>query len=333
MARRPGLVFLTSIPHTYGQNPWLLEIEDPTTLFYPLIHNGHTSHVQLSRSPFFPIVKALLESRQCKGILTHMKSTQQLVGTLFDSEIIRGKVHYTPVGVKLPARWQRHEPQLDDEPIDLLFINSWSQIPANFLYRGGLDVLEAFAILRRRYPQLRLTLRSHLPRLYPRFYRIMEAGWVRVIDRFLLPEEMADLHARSHIFLLPAARIHILSLLQAMSYGLAVVASDGWGIDEYISHERNGLVVKGRYGKVSWADEEAGILRENYGPMSEPDPVVVEGLVQAISRLVEDRELRARLGQAARADVETKYNMSQWNRGLKTVLDKALGNGDPFGKP
>ena len=134
-------------------------------------------------------------------------------------------------------------------------------VPANFFVRGGLEVLEAFDVLHERYPQLRLTLRSHIPALDDHFNRIRERGWVRVIDRFLSAEEMAELHASSHIFLLPAARIHVVSLLQAMSYGLAVVASDGWGIEEYPEHERNGMVVKGRYGKTSWADREAGIAR------------------------------------------------------------------------
>src|SRR5947199_5676853 len=122
-------------------------------------------------------------------------------------------------------------------------------------------------------------------------------------------EEMAALHADSHIFLLPAARVHIVSLLQAMSYGLAVVTSDGWGIDEYIKHDRNGLIVKGRYGKVSWADHEAGMLRENYEPMQTADPEVVQGLVEAVSRLVEDRLLRRRLGRAARQDVQSNYSL------------------------
>src|SRR5688572_18460791 len=119
-------------------------------------------------------------------------------------------------------------------------------------------------------------------------------------------EQMAALHADSHIFLLPAARVHIVSLLQAMSYGLAVVASDGWGIDEYLEHERNGLIVKGRYGIASWADTEAGLLREDYNVMHIPNPQIVEGIIESVSRLVEDQQLRARLGRTARADVENK---------------------------
>jgi glycosyltransferase involved in cell wall biosynthesis len=318
-----GLVFLTSMPYTYGQNPWVVEIEDPTTLFYPLIQNGATRQQNLADSPYFPIVKTLLETERCKGIFTHMRSTAALVPRLFGSATIARKVFYTPLGVSVPGRWQRHDED-DPEEIHLLFINSWCQVPANFFVRGGLDVLEAFATLRERYPQLRLTLRTELPALGPRYHRIMEQGWVRVINRFLPADEMAALHADSHVFLLPAARVHIVSLLQAMSHGLAVVASDGWGMEEYLTHERNGLVVRGRYGRTSWADERAGMLREDYEPMFTSDPEVVRGLVEAVSRLVEDPQLRRRLGRTARRDVETTYNLQRWNAGLKEALDRAL---------
>lgn len=320
-----GLVFLTSMPYTYGQNPWVIEIEDPTTLFFPMVQNGHTHDLQITASPYFRIVKLLLEADHCKAILTHMKSTAELVATLFDSDTIRRKIVCAPLGVHAPVRWQRQLPQKDDEPIHLLFINSWCQAPTNFNLRGGLEILEAFDTLRIRYPQLRLTMRTNLPGLDDYYRRIIERGWVRMIDRFTTAEEMADLHANSHIFLLPAARVHIVSLLQAMSYGLAVVASDGWGIDEYLEHERNGLIVKGRYGKASWADTEAGLLREDYNVMHIPDPQIVEGIVESVSRLVEDHQLRARLGRTARADVEHRFNMTNWNLGLKAAFDLASG--------
>ena len=289
------LVFLTSAPYTYNQDPWVIEIEDPTTLFFPFIHNGSTSELNLADSPYFPVIRALLESDQCRAIVTHMRSTAWLVPKLFQSEIVARKIRYLPLGVRVPERWQMHD---EDNPelINLLYTNSWSQHPGNLQVRGGLDVLEAFSILRERYPQLRLTMRTSLIPLDEHYHRVIESGWVRVIHRFLTAAEMETLHAESHIFLLPAARVHIVSLLQAMASGLALVASDGWGFSEYVTHERNGLVVKGRYGKTSWADEEAGMLREDYEPTFSPDPEVVQGIVQAVSRLVEDHELRRRLG-------------------------------------
>jgi glycosyltransferase involved in cell wall biosynthesis len=322
---RKELVFLTSMPYTVGQNPWVIEVEDPTTLFYPMIQNGNTCGLDVRKASCFRVIQSLLEADHCRAILTHVRSTAELIPTLFGSETIRKKVVYAPLGVKLPARWQRHAPQPPGEPIDLLFINSWCQIAENFFVRGGLDVLEAFAILRERYPQLRLTIRTRLPALDHHYHRILESGWVRIIDRFMPAEEMAELHAKSHVFLLPAARLHVVSLLQAMSYGLAVVASDGWGMEEYVEHERNGLVVKGRYAKTSWADAQAGLLRENYEPTYVTDPEVVRGIVEAVSELVEDPRLRARLGRTARADVETRFNLARWNEGLKAAFDLARG--------
>jgi glycosyltransferase involved in cell wall biosynthesis len=245
-----------------------------------------------------------------------------MLATLFRSDAITRKVSYAPLGVRVPERWQRHTED-DPEHINLLFVNSWSQLPACFYGRGGLDVLEAFTILRERYPQLRLTMRTSLPILADRYHQIIEAGWVRVIVRFLCAEEMDALHAESHLFLLPAARIHVVSLLQAMSYGLAVVTSDGWGIDEYVQHEHNGLMVKGRYDKTSWVDEEAGILCENYDPTHTPDTEVVQGIVEAVSLVVEEPALRRRLGRAARMDAQRKFNLDQWNENLKAALDRA----------
>ena len=120
---------------------------------------------------------------------------------------------------------------------------------------------------------------------------------------------------------------------EAMNQRCAIIATDAVGAAAggLVRHERNGLIVKGRYGKASWADEEAGLLREDYEPMYTPDPEVVQGIVEAVSRLVEDRKLRVQLGRAARADVETKYTPEQWNLGLKAAFDRAQGSdvGEP----
>lgn len=320
---RHDLVFLTSMPYTFGQNPWVIEIEDPTTLFFPLVQNGHTGPLDLRASPYFPIVRALLEHDSCKAVLTHMRSTAELVPVLFESAAVRAKVVYAPLGVRLPARFQAHAPRPAADPVELLFINSWCQVPENFFVRGGPDVLEAFAVLKRKYPNLRLTIRTQLPALDDHYLRIVEGTGVRLVNRFLSDEEMAELHATSDIFLLPAARVHIVSLLQAMAHGLAVVGSDGWGMEEYLEDGRNGLVVRGRYGKTSWADTETGMLREDYEPTYTPDPAVVAGIVDAVSRLMDDPELRRRLGATARADVRDRYTPAAWNAGMRAALDRA----------
>ncbi len=322
--RHSRLLFLTSIPYTYDQHPWVIEIEDATTLFYPFLHNGRTATVDVHASPYFRPVRTLLESERCRAILTHIRSTAETLPRLFRSPRIGAKVFHVPLGVKIPPRWQKHEAAA--EHLDLLFTCSWHQDPESFYLRGGLEVLDAFGILQSRYPHLRLTLRTRLPHNLPHHYRsIVEGCWVRVIDRFLPREHLDDLMRQSHIYLLPAARIHVVSLLQAMSFGHVVVASDGWGIEEYVQHGRTGLIVEGRYGKVAWMDEEVGLLREDYTDMHTSDLTVVDGLVREIAGIVEDRARRRHIGQMARLEVETYYSLDDWNDRLKGALDQALG--------
>jgi glycosyltransferase involved in cell wall biosynthesis len=320
---RSNLLFLTSVPFTYNQHPWVVEVEDWTTLFLPFIHNGKTEYLRLHENAYFPVVRALLETKKCRGIITHMRSTANCLKNIFKSDVIREKVFYIPYGVELPSVWQRHE---DDETINLLFTGSWHQATRSFFLRGGLDILEAFAVLKCRYPQIRLTIRSGMPKLKTRYRKIIDECDVRIIDGFIPHEEMAALMQRTHLFLLPAARIHIVSVLKAMSYGQVPVCSDGWGFHEYIEPDRNGVLIPGRYGQVSWEDAETGLLREDYRTLYAPNPGVIEKLVEAVSLLVEDHNLRRRLGRKARADVETKFNLQNWNHGLKATLDKALAS-------
>src|SRR5207249_1335446 len=162
-----------------------------TTLFYPFVRNGETGRRRLEGTQYIPIVKTLLESERCRGIITHIRSTADALPRLFHSDIIARKVAHVPMGVDLPRRWQT--------------------------------------------------------------------------------QEMDELMRDSHVFLLPAARIHVVSVLKAMAYGQVLVASDGWGFAEYVEHGRNGLIVPGRLGKTSWADPASGMLCEDYEPTRAAD--------------------------------------------------------------
>ena len=322
---RQNLVFLPSVPYTFGQYPWVIELEDPISFLFPFFHNGETVLTNFQKSPYFPVFKTLIESRQCRGIITHIKSTAQNLPRLFKSEKISSKITYMPMGIKLPA--VSHIIKEEKKEVHLLFNNSWHQDPRSFYLRGGLDVLGAFEKLREKYKNIFLTLRSSLPSLDSEYINIIKNNNVRVIKQFLTNSDWEMLMKQSDIYLLPSDRIHVVSMLEAMSFGLPVVVSDGWGFEEYIHDRINGMIVKGRYGRVVWMDNETGMLRENYSLMSYQDPVVVKGLVEAITTLIEDKDLYEKISRKARADIETKYNLENWNNGLKKAFDKALNRG------
>jgi glycosyltransferase involved in cell wall biosynthesis len=324
-----ALAFLPSTPFILGQAPWVIEIEDTTTLFapFPRINGKRVYPRLLGRdgiydSGFFPSVKALLENESCRGIICHVRSTAQSIPILFGNRKLAEKVSHIPMGTQVPPYRKK---RTDTDAVTLLFTNSWHQGATGFYLRGGLDLLEAYSMLHSENKNLRLIVRSKLPDdLDGRYHEIIERCNVVVIDRFLSEDEFRSLFDGADIYVLPSARLHVVSLLQAMAHGLAVVASDGWGISEYVDHERNGLIVPGRYGEVSWMDAN-GMLMEDYRPLLSGTPNVANALKETLALLIKKPGMRWQLGETAKRDVETKFSLTSWNLGLRRAFDRALG--------
>jgi glycosyltransferase involved in cell wall biosynthesis len=106
--------------------------------------------------------------------------------------------------------------------------------------------------------------------------RVVCTGWMDA-DR-----KRAEL-ARASIFVLPSyAEGMPMALLEAMSWGLPVLTTPVGGVPQVITHEANGLLVQ---------------------------PGDIEALAAAIVRLMEEPELRARLGAAARETIEARFSL------------------------
>jgi len=322
------LAFLPSTPFVLGQTPWVIEIEDTTTLFAPFPRiDGKRIYPRLLGvdgvydSGFFPAVKALLGDESCRGIICHVRSTAESIPILFDNPKLAAKVSHIPMGIEIPPYYKS---RADTDGVTLLFTNSWHQGATGFYLRGGLDLLEAYSVLHSEIKNLRLIVRSKLPDdLDRRYHQIIERCNVRVIDRFLPAHEIRSLFDSADIYVLPSARLHVVSILQAMAHGLAVVASDGWGISEYIDHERNGLIVAGRYGETSWMTPD-GMLMEDYRPLLKGTWQVAGALRDTLAMLINEPGRRRQLGETARQDVETRFSLGAWNAGLATAFDRAL---------
>lgn len=323
-----SLAFLPSMPFILGQIPWVIEIEDTTTLFVPFPRIGGKRHDPrlfgtggIYDSGFLPAIKALLQSESCRGIITHVKSTADSIATLFDDPTLGNKIFHIPLGTRQRVTCKTPKP---NGPVTILFTNSWHQGSTSFYLRGGLDVLEAYAVVFSKYPGSRLVLRTKLPPdLDQRYRRLIDRCNVQVIDQFLSEQEMEALFTSADVYVLPAARLHVVSVLQAMASGLAIIVSDGWGMAEYITHGRNGLIVPGRYGRSSWMDSN-GMLRENYQPLFRADPAVTNGLADALSSLIKDVQMRTTLAQTALNDIGTRFSLERWNHDLAIAFGRAL---------
>jgi glycosyltransferase involved in cell wall biosynthesis len=154
----------------------------------------------------------------------------------------------------------------------------------SFVPKGGPELVEAFRRVRREHPDARLWIVSdRAPESLPDGAEYHGA---------LGADELAALYARASVYALPTLREAFgISFLEAMSFGLPVVASHIEAIPEIVSDGETGLLVPPR------------------------DPAA---LASALCALLGD-PVRARLlGAAGRARVGARFG---WDRAVVRMLD------------
>ena len=177
----------------------------------------------------------------------------------------------------VPPASEQVRPAANRDPV-LLYLGDITRA------KGVHDLTEAFARIAGELPQLQLVCGglgsdaqvSELQRRPGVTGRISFPGW-------LGPEQKRAQLARAAVFVLPSyAEGMPMALLEAMSWGLPVVATAVGAIPELIADGKNGLLVA---------------------------PGDVNGLASSLALLARDPALRERLGRAARACIEDTYTL------------------------
>jgi type III pantothenate kinase len=148
--------------------------------------------------------------------------------------------------------------------------------------KKGFDILiQAFALVRQRAPEARLTIAGEGPE-GPRLLALARSLGIGAAVEFpgvVMGGAKADLFARARVFVSSSRREPFANAnLEAMAEGKPVVATRVGGNVEMVEDEVNGLLV---------------------------EPEDPEGLAKAILRLLEDRERAGAMGRAARQRAET----------------------------
>jgi glycosyltransferase involved in cell wall biosynthesis len=122
-------------------------------------------------------------------------------------------------------------------------------------------------------------------------------GSAQVRD-WLPPSEVVALLASADVFVLPSrSEGQPMSVLEAMAHGVCVVASDVGGIPELVEDGRTGVLVP-------------------------PDDV--DALVGALRRVLDDRDLRERLGAAGRQRVRSEFDVDVVWRRLEALYRQVI---------
>jgi len=117
---------------------------------------------------------------------------------------------------------------------------------------------------------------------------------------YIPQEKLPYLYTSCDIFILPSLYENFpICLLEAMSSGLAVISTNVGGIPEMITHGENGIIIK---------------------------PKITKDIIESIEHLIENNELRRKLGENARKTVINKFSWTRIALETKECYMRVLEN-------
>jgi len=301
----------------FNDIPWVVDLEFVTHLC------GYNLNL-LKR--YKKTIEKSLESENCKKIMPWTNAGKKTIVLTFNSDIIHEKTE--TVYLSVPPKNFIKEYNIDK--IKIFFVGS-QNLPKDFEIKGGKEVFDAFSILNKLYNNLELTVRSYVPKKIKTKYSKFKN--IKIIDQ-IVPWSTLDTEFKSaDIFLFPAHHTPGLAILDAMSYELPVITTDVWANPELVRNSETGFIIK--------KSEKIQYYTENFIPnWSAPEslktikkmtaPNVVTELVEKASILIEDEDLRRRMGTAGRKEIESgRFSIEKRNEKLKRIFDDAIREVEP----
>jgi len=291
------------------KKPWVMNVEH-----VGLIVSCNPRHFKRCRK----IIQKAFASEYCKKILCYTEVGKKSVLSNFDCSGFEHKLDILPRAV--PKK--NFTKSFNRDKIKLLLVDS-AQTP-QFEIKGVGEALAAFALLSKKYDNLELVIRSDVPKDIKG--ECLGCSNIRIIDE-IIPWQMLEQEFKSaDIFLLPVHSPPSLTFFDAMSYELPVVTIDAPGNSEIVEDAKTGFLVN-KSEKIPYFTESFipnFASREFQKAIRTPDPDVVESLVEKTSILIENEELRRRMGKAGRWEVEHgRFSIQNMKKKMKGIFDEA----------
>jgi len=295
----------------------------------PWVVNVEWAHVLIGRdlkhfARYKETIERLLASEYCRKILTWTEMAKKSILLNFDCADFEHKIEVMPPAVHSKDFIKDYS----HDKVILLFVGSAND-PEDFEIKGGKEVLEVFIILSRKYKNLELVIRAKLPDHIRSKYA--DISNIKIIEEILPRHLLEQEFKQADIFIFPSHLLHNTVVLEAMSYELPVVTT-------YIGASGGEYIEDGVTGFVAASPEKIPYFLENLILTSETiyrsrlikatrdvEPKVVDELVMKTSLLIENPELRRKMGKAARWEVDHgSFSIKKRNDQLKRIFDEAV---------
>jgi glycosyltransferase involved in cell wall biosynthesis len=199
----------------------------------------------------------------------------------------------------------------------------------DFFRKGGVNVVDAFERVQRSHPAARLvlccdeSLDFNTPNTALRseyLSKIRENAGIQWLGRIRRDRLLSEVLPQTDIYLLPTYNETFgMAVLEAMAFGIPVIATNYFAIPEMLEDEVSGLLID----TSAWDCDQ--LFRGYVVDRIPPDfrEHVTEQLVHRIERLVESVALRKAIGLAALEVARTKFSFETRNSRMLAIYREA----------
>lgn len=294
--------------------PWILLILDSVYCLAGMDYNlfmKNKSNIQRS-----------LEEDNCKAIIVHSTDSKNLLESHFSPKVSKKTILVTP-GIPIV---KSNESKKANKDFTLLFMGSINN-PQEFLIKGGLEALEVFTLLVRRYPDIKLIMKCKVPEEYKLKYNHPN---IKFIDNIISEEEVNKIYSESDILLSTGCGYFIMAYFEAFSHGLPILAYNTFGVSDFVFPEKNGFIVPHSESLLTNAiDYPANVRSEEFkDSIKKVGLETINNIATKVEILIKDENLKNKMRKETLEIFKKRFSIENQKKQLKKIFDKALKNGN-----
>lgn len=290
--------------------PWITDLEFANAL----VAYGNLGLVKNT-------IQKVLESEKCKFVLPWSEWSKKTLLNSIDCKNIMEKIEVVRYTVK-PKKFSREKHDL----LNFLFVGSANIMnERNIKFKSLKESILAFKKISKKYDKVHFTIRSFIT---PEIQRLVKNDSnITIIDKFLNKDELHQLYQNADIFVLPSHETCGISLLDAMSFELPVIALNIYDIPEVITDGKNGILIDGHKDMQYYTKTKIpyDYSVKFYAGIDKYSNYLVDQLEQFFVKLIEEPTLRKKLGKAARETIESgELSIEKRNTQFESVFESAI---------
>lgn len=300
----------------FRKEPWIVDLEHVGAL---------VAYGKLDL--FRHVIEKALASKYCKKIMPWSDIARKTLILNLDYKKFEHKIETVRLAVPPKHFTKKH----NNDKIKLLFVGTANayNIYSSFDLKGGKEVLEAFSILDKKYSNLELVMRSHIPHDLMKKYKNLSNN-MRILDKVLPWNVLEEEFKSADIFLFPGHSTPGMTILDAMSYEMPIITTDVWGNPELVEDGKTGFLIKKSRKVPYFMKSPKGVIYYTpafFRAIRKTDHDVARELAKKASVLIENNALRLKMGRNARREIETGiFSIQKRNEKLKSIFDEATTN-------